>query len=236
MMARLLRAVLAPALATLTLAACASGHDPAPPLAPIAALPTEQFPLRSNAYPDEIRLAPHAAGLSPEQRAALAELVGRWRDDGGGMLTIQSPFRGADARAAFETSRQAQALLLTLGAPAERVRVVGYEPPDAAPAAILVGFVAYEAVIPRCGTAWENLTATNKNTPMQNFGCAVSANMAAQIANPSDLQGPRASDPTDAGRRAVVIDKYRQGEGTSGAKDAGASGVVSKSSSGGGGG
>ena len=44
--------------------------------------------------------------------------------------------------------------------------------------------------------------------------CAQQRNLAAQIANPADLLGPRTVDPADAERRAVVFDKYRQGRPT----------------------
>ena len=239
MISRSTRVALLLAAASLTLAACATGPEPAT-AAKAVVLPTEQYPLEVAGHPDEIRLAAHASGLSLEQRAALARLANRWLDSGGGALTVQTPIKGADPRAASETSLQAMALLLSMGAPAERVRQVGYEPtaPDLAnkgPAPVIVGFAAYEAVIPKCGTVWENLSANSKNKPMGNFGCAVSANMAAQIANPGDIAQPRADDPVDAGRRAFVLDKYRTGEATSGAKDAQSSGAVSKSSSSGGG-
>jgi pilus assembly protein CpaD len=56
----------------------------------------------------------------------------------------------------------------------------------------------------------------------------VTANLAAQVANPEDLLGPRDETPIDSGRRATVLDKYRKGEVTSSAKDEQSNGVVSK--------
>ena len=52
---------------------------------------------------------------------------------------------------------------------------------------------------------------TYDNEGYPEFGCAVTANIAAQIADPADLLAPRASDAPDAQRRQVVLDKYRQG-------------------------
>jgi len=111
--------------------------------------------------------------------------------------------------------------------PEVRVRRVGYAPEAASAAPIVVAYQTYRAMIPRCGLEWENLSTNSQNRPMQNFGCAVSANMAAQIANPADLAAPRTLDPTDAGRRTTVIDKYRQGQGTAGEADRSASGTLS---------
>jgi pilus assembly protein CpaD len=53
-----------------------------------------------------------------------------------------------------------------------------------------------------------------RNLPYPNFGCAQQRNLAAQIANPADLLGPRTTETADAERRAVVFDKYRQGRVT----------------------
>ena len=223
------------ATAGMILAGCASGHTPDKP-ATIAATPVDQFPLQAVSHDDEIRLAPHVTGLSRDQIAAVEALAGRWQDDGGGVVTIQSPLQTSDPRAAAATAAEVRRLLLRSGAPAERVRDVSYEPAAGAPVAVVVGFSAHEAVVAPCGRAWENLAETSKNKPMSNFGCAMASNMAAQIANPGDIAGARASDPADAGRRTFVIDKYRRSELTAGAKDAQSSGAVSSTggSSGGG--
>ena len=57
-----------------------------------------------------------------------------------------------------------------------------------------------------------NLADDRRNLPYPNFGCAQQHNLAAQIANPADLLGPRTMDPADQERRAIVLDKYRRGE------------------------
>ena len=75
---------------------------------------------------------------------------------------------------------------------------------------------------------WENLSKTGSNRPYSNFGCAVTANIAAQVANPHDFLAPRAEDPADATRRSVVLDKYRRGEKSSTEADSQAKGAVSE--------
>ena len=193
--------------------------------------PTAQFPLHAEAHPDEIRLAVHAGGLSHDQGEALIALANRWLDAGSGAVTIQVPTRGADIKAANQDSAAAQSLLVTMGVPSDHIQRVGYDPQDGAAAPLVVGFAAYEAVVPACGKSWENLSNNTHNTTMTNFGCAVQANLAAQIANPADLAGPRPVDPPDAMRRAVVLSKYHQGEVTTAAKDQQASGAISAKSS-----
>jgi pilus assembly protein CpaD len=104
--------------------------------------------------------------------------------------------------------------------------MASYDAAGAAPV-ITVSYPRYKARGPECGRSWENLSSTHGNRPYDNFGCAVTANFAAQIANPADLLAPRALDAPDGGRRQVVLDKYRKGEISSTAKDQQASGAVS---------
>ncbi|HEY5409433.1 MAG TPA: CpaD family pilus assembly protein [Caulobacteraceae bacterium] len=223
---------LAPLAAAALLSGCATGeHKSAGPDQAIT--PTEQFPLLVAETPGQIRLAPHPNGLSPAQRDAIAAMADRWSQDGGGAVTIRVPSAGADRRAADVTSGETAALLHSLGVPEARIHRVGYDPSGDGVAPIIVAYSTFEAVVPRCGLQWENLSTNTKNKPMDNFGCAVSANMAAQIADPADIAGPRDSAPTDAGRRTTVIDAYRQGKATAGAADSSASGTLSSLGSGG---
>jgi pilus assembly protein CpaD len=104
---------------------------------------------------------------------------------------------------------------------------VGYDASGAPDALLKVGFLRYTAQIPQCG-GWENITGTRNNKAYENFGCAVTANIAAQVANPEDLLGPRPETPIDSGRRATVLDKYRKGEVTASAKDEQSNGIISK--------
>ena len=77
-----------------------------------------------------------------------------------------------------------------------------------------VGFEPLRAAVPQCGAYWGNLARTNGNDTSANFGCAVTANLAAQIDNPRDIITPRGMTPVDTGRRAVIYDNYRKGEAT----------------------
>ncbi len=212
-----------PLLACAALGACSADNAKTQ----AALTPTEQFPLEAHARPDEVRLAPHTAGLSDAQTRALADFADRWLSGRDVDVTIQVPIRGADPAAADTTSRAAQILLASLGVPAERLQRVGYEPQAAGAPPIIVGFKAYEAVVPRCGRNFDRINANVSNKPMANFGCAVSANMAAQIADPGDILAPRDLAPADAGRRTTVMGKYRKGVFTSTQPDPQGSGAIS---------
>ena len=59
------------------------------------------------------------------------------------------------------------------------------------------------------------------------FGCAITANMDAQVASPADRVRPADMGPADSQRRLFALDKYRKGEITSSAADEQAKGAVS---------
>lgn len=205
-----------------SLAACAT--QTAPALPPQAATATQTWAERVKVTPtpDEILLAVHATGLSDNQRAALQALVGRWLEAEGRELTVTAP---GDAGA---MAVQVRERLIFLGAPAAQVRIVAADPSLSPEPVLRVGFLRYQAETPKCGQAWESLTATRDNRAYENFGCAVAANMAAQVVNPEDLVRPRDMTPADAGRRDTVLGKYRRGEITSSARDDQASGSISR--------
>jgi pilus assembly protein CpaD len=197
--------------AVLVLSACAS--TPRPDTAPNARLATEQFPIAVEDQPQEMLLAAHAEGLSPNQRAALYELALDWRDRGRGPIRILVPV-GEAGRRVGEAARLA---LIANGAPEAKI-LLGPAAAGGADGPVRVAFVTRAARLPDCAAQWDNLTSTGDNAPHSNFGCAIAANMAAQMADPSDLVGARPMDPADAGRRQVVLDKYRKGEVTGAAK------------------
>ena len=221
------------ALAGLSLGACAhSSND----LAKNAVTPTELYKLHAEDQADEILLAVHGEGLSPAQDEAVRALADRWRDGGGRSIQIATPKGGVDAGVAYKAAQAVRARLIGAGVPVVAIQQSAYDAGGDAHAPMKVGFVRFQADIPACGKSWENLTATEANVVQSNFGCAVTANMAAMIADPADIAGPRPTTGADAARRVAIIQAYRKGDVTSSAADAKASGAVSNAigSSGGG--
>ncbi len=124
---------------------------------------------------------------------------------------IETP-AGADP-VALSQAYAVQAALSAWGVPADSIRLVSYAAPDPR-APVVVGFETLRAVVPQCGRNWGNLSRSGDNQSASNFGCAITANLAAQIADPRDIQQPRAMTPADASRRTVVFDQYRAGKQT----------------------
>ena len=204
----MMRALLLTVAATSVLAACVStGASDRQPLTPLS-----RYSLRVEPGLDRIALAVHEDGLSANQQAALNDLAGRYMATGVGWIRVEGP-SGDDPAAA----RQAWAVrshLQSAGLPAERIVVASYAAPDPR-APVLAGFETVRAVIPNCAAEPRAMEGRFSNNSSMGLGCAINANLAAQIADPRDIVGHRPISPADSGRAAVVFDNYRKGEVTS---------------------
>lgn len=207
------------------LSACAT---PVPEANDDARLSTERFTAKVTSEPEELRLALHAQGISEGQAAALVTFSETWRENEARTIKIQAPSGARDPAAAYRMSESARTFLIAQGVPEARIELAGYDPGDDKAAPLIVGYLRYRAEIPKCGQTWTNIAHSNSNSVQPNFGCAVTANMAAQIADPADLLGPREMTPQDAARRQGVLDKYRTGTKTAGERDKDADGAVSR--------
>ena len=141
-------------------------------------------------------------------------------------ITIKAPEHGRTRPAVYRTATGARDFLIGQGVVAGEVRIVGYE----AATSTRRSWSASSATRPAGRSAASRGATSPKicdNNGYDEFGCAVTANIAAQIAEPADLLHPRDLDPPDAQRRQTVLDKYRQGATTAAAKDSQANGAVS---------
>lgn len=189
-------------------AGCASLDSGAPaPLTPLS-----RYALQVEPGLDRIALAVHDQGLSGNQHAALRDLAGRYAVSGASRVRIESP-AGNDP-VAVEQAYAVRAALQAAGVPGEHIQMAAYAAPDPR-APVLAGFETLRAHIPDCSLESRNLGGRTSNQSSVGFGCAITANMAAQIADPRDILGARAMTPADSGRAAVVFDNYRKGQPSS---------------------
>ena len=160
-------------------------------------------------------------GLSTAQRTDVAGLAQSWVSDGTGAIIVDVPVNTPNARAAESAARQATAMLEAGGVPANGIKLRHYTPYDARTlATVRLTYPRMTAVAGPCGVWPENMgpSITNpsygENKSYYNFGCAYQRNMAAMVANPSDLVQPRAETPSYTARRTEGFDKYRKGSTT----------------------
>jgi pilus assembly protein CpaD len=98
----------------------------------------------------------------------------------------------------------------TSGVPDSRILISSYQAPSPEISApVRVAYTAMKAQTGKCGRWPEDILESTENKHYANFGCSYQNNLAAQIANPSDLLGPRKQTTIDAERRGIVIDDYR---------------------------
>lgn len=206
------------AAASLGACAGAGGHEPAP------ITPTERYHMAVEAHPEQVAFRVHPDGLSQTQSEALARYAKGWSDNAGGPIHVSAPENGGEA--AQREAWAIKARLQALGVNGEDVTVAAYHA-DADGAPVLIVYERFEAKVPRCNQSWTNLADNHDNNGQKNFGCSVTANMAAQMADPRDIAGPRAMDASDAGRRAAVMEKYRAGQPTGAISDDKSAGKVS---------
>jgi len=161
-----------------------------------------------------------ARGLTPDQRANVLDFAQAWRSEGTGRFVIERPSRAPNARAASVAVGEVRTILAASGVPASAVKVQSYYARDKNQLAIVtVSYPRVTAHVHACGLWPEDLGASAdkkhfENIEYWNFGCATRSNLAAMVANPSDLVQPRAETPVYSARRTTVLDKYRKGEGT----------------------
>lgn len=161
-------------------------------------------------------------GLSPQQRAALLSFADRSRasDAGNSRLMISAPSGSRNEVAAMHAVGEIRRLLSDRGFAEDLIQVEAYSDEGAAEPPIKVSYMRYVAEGPECGTWPTNLAHEPQNLPQANLGCANQRNLAAMVANPADLLGPRTSGERSSERRQVTWDKYIKGESSTAEKTA----------------
>jgi pilus assembly protein CpaD len=178
--------------------------------------PTQRHPIMVSQKPSTVslRVARGSQGLTPAQKGEVASFLQHYRtsDAGNSKLVIAVPSGSPNETAAVRAVGDIRQMITNFGFPEANVAIEPYREGRDTNAPIRLSYLRYVAEGPECGRWTTNLADDARNLPYPNFGCAQQRNLAAQIANPADLLGPRTMEPADAERRAVVFDKYRQGK------------------------
>ncbi len=188
-----------------------------------AATPLDQYPLKAQTMTKSINLRVEPDGLSANQRAALDQVASQASWVSGNPVNVEIVTAGDPVAVAA-----GHGIGDYLSAHAVDDNDISLSSTQDQPSDVVtVNLVYYRAKTYDCNQAWENMAATGANKVSQNFGCAIYSNLAAQVADPRDLSGPAPAASGDAGRKSVVLDKYRKGEVTSSQKDEEAKGTIS---------
>jgi pilus assembly protein CpaD len=159
----------------------------------------------------DLPVAVEDRGMTHSQRVALDGFLDSYDRSALPLVTIAVPTGAANDLAAADAARDFRHFIRSRGVPASRIMMASYQSPSIeASAPIRVSYVAMRAQTNRCGRWPEDLMNNAENKHYANFGCSYQNNLAAQIANPADLLGPRKQTEIDAENRSRVIDVYRQ--------------------------
>ncbi|MFM2278580.1 MAG: hypothetical protein RLZZ444_811, partial [Pseudomonadota bacterium] len=140
---------------------------------------------------------PIAAGdtsLTPASRDLIRGFAQDYSALSSGTIQVIVPQNAANSGATYRVRKDIEGILQNAGIQSSRIVQSSYSPRNSeASAPIQLRFVAVTAVTDDCGQWPSDLvgTTTTENKNWENFGCATQQNLAAQIANPADLVGPR---------------------------------------------
>lgn len=157
-------------------------------------------------------------GLEANQQADVMAFAHAWRGEATGGIIVDLPTGTANARAAADALREVRSIFNAAGVPPRSVAVRPYRPGSPEQFATLrLRYPKITANAGPCGLWPEDLGPTwrnpiyTENLHYSNYGCATQRNLAAMVANPSDLVQPRPEGPPHPGRRMDAYDKYRRG-------------------------
>lgn len=147
--------------------------------------------------------------LSITQRSIVQQAAANYHANGSGVIHILLPAGSPNERAATRLRGDIAATLRKGGVKPFNISSERYQAGAEGSPPIRLSYSAMTASTGPCGQWPKDLLDTADNKHYANFGCASQNNLAAQVANPADLLGPRASSPIDAERRGIVIEDYR---------------------------
>lgn len=172
-----------------------------------------RYPIVVAKAPTTLEVFAHDGPLDKETTASLAAFADRYKQFGAGRIAILSPSnqrRGAVVAAIRKA-------LYDAGVRGS-VAVGSYPNAETALAApVRVAYLALKATVQAsCGNFPSDLASGDdlkewNNTPYENFGCATQKMIAAQIDDPRDVDGARASTEADVEMRLRAIDDVRKG-------------------------
>ena len=153
------------------------------------------------------------SGISRVQRVAVDGFIAGYDRAAAPLVTILVPTGSVNSAAASYVAADMVKRMRAGGVPEGYILHQPYDASaygDSAP--IRLAYAEMRASTGKCGRWPEDMLNNTDNKHWANFGCSYQNNLAAQVANPADLLGPRKLAEIDTARRSVSIDDYRAKE------------------------
>ena len=199
--------------------ACRPGEEPGAHVAGWTLIdPAQRHPILVAQQPTELalRVARGSNGLTPQQRSQIAEFLAGFHatESGDSRIALRVPSGASNDVAVLNAVADLRDLLRGLGHDESKLAVHAFRANSEREAAIKLSYSRYVAEAPICGQWPANVGDDPRNLPYHNLGCSTQRNLAAQIANPSDLLGPRTRGSASAERRDEAWEKWTKGQST----------------------
>ena len=144
------------------------------------------------------------------QQTALDGFVQNYDRRAAPLVMVMVPYGSANQTAASHVSQDMIKRLRSSGVPEGKIVHQPYDASNSSEnAPVRLVYKQMRASTGQCGRWPDDMLNDTDNKHWANFGCSYQNNLAAQIANPADLLGPRQSDQIDTGRRSKAINDYR---------------------------
>ena len=149
-------------------------------------------------------------GLSRMQKVAADGFIAGYDRSAAPVVSVMVPYGSANQDAASAVAAGLVKRLRAAGVPEGRILHQPYEASQyGGSAPVRLVYAEMRASTGPCGRWPKDLMDNAENKHWANFGCSYQNNLAAQIANPADLLGPRKPGDIDAQNRSNAIDDYR---------------------------
>jgi pilus assembly protein CpaD len=159
----------------------------------------------------DIIVSTNARKLSHRDRLVAASFVSRFKRSGARTIAILIPNGSDNEAAAKRIAHQIVKILGEEGIGEHQIQIQHYGASGHGEAAtVRLVYSDISASVPsQCGQWLEDVLDDTQNLNYENFGCATQRNLAAIVADPADLIGPRGETEIDATRRTKVIEDWR---------------------------
>ena len=176
----------------------------------------------------EIQMDSRDTQLRVAELMKVRGFLDQYTDVGHGPLVVSMPKFADNPQLAVGAVAEVRQLAWEAGVGYEKLLGAAYDADGRSNTPIVMAFKTYKAVAPKC-TSLAQLDVTNavSNSDLPSLGCAIRTNMAAMIAEPSDLLGGRDLDDGDLNRRSRQLELWRNGETTAAVRSEAESAVVS---------
>ena len=176
----------------------------------------------------EVQMDARDTQLRIPELMKVREFLDTYTDVGHGPLVISMPKDAENPQLAVGAVSEIRQLAWEAGVGYVKLLDASYNADGRASTPIIMAFKTYKAIAPKC-TSLAQIDVTNavSSSDLPSLGCSVRTNMAAMIAEPSDLLGGRELDEGDLDRRSRQLELWRTGETTGAVRSDAESAIVS---------